>query len=388
MMAISSMFWRIERRLLTANYGRLFVILLALGAGAAVSSALMNLQMDAGKRLTTEFRSLGANVIVAPRQSANDSVSTPTLDEAILGKLPTQFEGKRVPAVGFLYVIGEVAKAGDSHFQAAVIAGTEGQGLAQIRPGRRTEYLANLESGAEACEVGAKAAEQFKVHAGDTLQLRNQDKTASCKVFAVVSTGGPEDTQIFTKLKTAQSLAGLDGRLSLIQLSVAAAPDSVKGFISALVQQLPGDVSVSGIKQLAEAESRIFTRINGVLTATVLLVLLLTSLCVMAGMTNVAAERKNDVGLMKAIGGSVRRVTRLFLTEAILLGIGAGLIGSAVGIAISIWLGKAVFGVAAEPRWIVYPVSVTLTVLVSIASAFPLRRLANIRPASVFRGEE
>jgi ABC-type antimicrobial peptide transport system permease subunit len=81
-------------------------------------------------------------------------------------------------------------------------------------------------------------------------------------------------------------------------------------------------------------------------------------------------------------------VVRLFLTEAILLGIGGGLIGSAVGIVASIWLGKAVFGVAAEPRWIVYPLSVTLTVLVSIASAFPLRRLASIRPASVFRGEQ
>jgi len=54
----------------------------------------------------------------------------------------------------------------------------------------------------------------------------------------------------------------------------------------------------------------------------------------------------------------------------------------------SMWLGKAVFGVAAQPRWIVYPVSVALTVIVSIASAFPLRRLASVRPASVFRGEE
>jgi ABC-type lipoprotein release transport system permease subunit len=43
--------------------------------------------------------------------------------------------------------------------------------------------------------------------------------------------------------------------------------------------------------------------------------------------------------------------------------------------------------VAAEPRWIVYPLAVGLTILVSIASAFPLRRLASIRPASVFRGE-
>jgi len=71
MMAASPMFWRIIRRLLTANYGRLFVLLSALGAGAAVTSALLNLQIDAKKRLTTEFRSLGANVVVAPRSTTN-----------------------------------------------------------------------------------------------------------------------------------------------------------------------------------------------------------------------------------------------------------------------------------------------------------------------------
>ena len=48
----SAMFWRIVRRLLTANYSRLLVILLALGAGAAVSSALINLQIDVQRRLT------------------------------------------------------------------------------------------------------------------------------------------------------------------------------------------------------------------------------------------------------------------------------------------------------------------------------------------------
>ncbi len=56
----SAMFWRIIRRLLGANRGRLFVILLALGAGAAVTAALLNLQVDAKRRLTTEFRAFGA----------------------------------------------------------------------------------------------------------------------------------------------------------------------------------------------------------------------------------------------------------------------------------------------------------------------------------------
>jgi len=386
-MANFSMFWRIERRLLTANYGRLFVILLALGAGAAVTSALLNLQIDAKKRLITEFRALGANVIVAPREGNEANSASSTLDEALLAQLPTEFEAKPVPAVGFLYVIGEVARAGELQFEPAVIAGNAGHGLTEIRPGHRTELLAGLESDPEACEIGAKAAAQFNTHAGDTLQLRTQGRQASCKVFAVVATGGPEDTQIFTNLKTAQSLADLPGRLSLIQLSVTGTRDSVKYFIANLSQRLPG-ANVDGIKQLTEAEGRIYGRISGLLSATVLLVLILTSLCVMAGMSNVAVERKNDVGLMKAIGGSIRGVVRLFLTEAILMGIAGGLIGAALGMVISIWLGEAVFGVPAQPRWIVYPVSVALTVIVSIASAYPLRRLAGIRPASVFRGEE
>jgi putative ABC transport system permease protein len=384
-MSDSPMFWRIVRRLITANYGRLFVILLALGAGAAITSALLNLQIDAKRRLTTEFRALGANVIVAPRD-ANANSGGGTMNQSLLTALPTENSGKPVPAVAFLYVIGEVAKAGEIHHEAAVIAGTEGQGLTQVRPGRRTEYSADLEKDPAACEVGAKAASQFKVHAGDSLHLRNQGREATCKVFAVVATGGAEDTQIFTKLATAQALADLAGRISLVQLSVTGTPDSIERFIAALSQRLPG-ADVHGIKQLAEAEGKLYNRISGLLTTTVIIVLLLTSLCVMAGMSNVAIERKNDVGLMKAIGGSVRRVVRLFLAEAILMGIVGGLIGSAIGILGSIWLGKTVFGVAAQPRWIVYPVSVGITIIVSVASAFPLRRLASVRPANVFRGE-
>ena len=384
-MSDSPMFWRIVRRLITANYGRLFVILLALGAGAAITAALLNLQIDAKRRLTTEFRALGANVIVAP-PDANASFGGATLEQGLLAELPSENAGKPVPAVAFLYVIGEVAKAGEIHHQPAVIAGTEGQGLTQVRPGRRTEYSAELEKDAAGCEIGAKAAAQFKVHAGDSLHLRNLGREAACKVFAVVATGGAEDTQIFTKLAVAQALADLPGRISLVQLSVTGTPDSIQRFIAVLSQRLLG-ADVHGIKQLAEAEGKLYNRISGLLTTTVIIVLLLTSLCVMAGMSNVAMERKNDVGLMKAIGGSVRRVVRLFLAEAILMGIVGGLIGSAFGILGSIWLGKTVFGVAAQPRWIVYPVSVGITIIVSIASAFPLRRLASIRPANVFRGE-
>jgi putative ABC transport system permease protein len=103
---------------------------------------------------------------------------------------------------------------------------------------------------------------------------------------------------------------------------------------------------------IPRGEAKIYSRIGSLLTATVVFVLVLTSLCVMAAMTNVAMERRNDVGLMKAIGGATRRVLRLFLVEAALLGFAGGVIGAAAGIFLSSWLGKQVFGVAAQPRLI------------------------------------
>jgi putative ABC transport system permease protein len=169
-------------------------------------------------------------------------------------------------------------------------------------------------------------------------------------------------------------------------VSAEGTPGTIEQFISTLSKIMP-DADVHGIRQFTEGEARIYNRISGLLTATVGIVLVLTGLCVMAAMTNVAMERKMDVGLMKAIGGSMRRVLRLFLAEAALLGLAGGMIGAAAGIFMSIGLGKAVFGVAARPRLIVYPVAVALTIIVAIISAFPLRRLASIRPASVFRGE-
>src|SRR3974377_127016 len=190
-MPFTPMFWRIVRRLLTANYGRLFVILLALGAGAAVTAALLNLQIDAKKRLTTEFRALGANVIVAPKSGDNtsdslsgpsDSAATLTLDESLLKQIPEQSDRKAIPTVAFLYVIGEVAKSGTPHFEPAVIAGAEGAGIMEVRPGRRAKFDANLEQDPASCEVGTKAAAQFQVHGGDTLRLRNQGREATCKV--------------------------------------------------------------------------------------------------------------------------------------------------------------------------------------------------------------
>ena len=134
------------------------------------------------------------------------------------------------------------------------------------------------------------------------------------------------------------------------------------------------------MRQIAEAEGRLLGRIRGLIFATVLLILTLTSLGVLAAMAGLAMERRRDVGLMKALGGSVRTIMRFFFAEATAIGFAGGILGFAAGVVLSEWVGQQVFSVSVTPRLIVLPATLALMVLVSLAGALPLRLLGRVRP--------
>ena len=392
-----SMFWRVIRRMVFANRGRLLVILLALGAGSAITAALLNLQVDARRRVGFEFRSFGANVTIVPRSAEPGS----TMPESVSDSIPYSAASGPIPRVTLLPVVGEItpvkfdwdtqplAVTDLSKSLPAVLNGelSERQDFDVAYPSRTVFEAKSVYLDFNDCTLGRRLAHKIGVSGYQPVRIKIGQRFDYCLVSRIVDFGSALDDQAFVDLGLIQKLTNKLGQISLVQLRAPGTPDEVAATVSALQRNL--DVAeVRPIRQFTEGEAALYGKISGVLTATVVVVLALTALCVMAAMTNIAAERKNDVGLMKAIGGSMRRVLRIFLAEAALLGLVGGVIGAAVGIVISIGLGKAVFGVAAQPRLVVYPVSVALTVIVAILAAYPLRRLANIRPASIFRGEE
>ena len=379
-----SMFWRVLRRSVFANRGRLLVILLALGAGAAITAALLNLQVDAKRRISSDFSSFGPNVIIVPREPDASLSSGATLPETILDQL--NLGGPLEGARASLYLVAEVSSAAQPQKPVRLVAA----GTRSLQPGKGIAAPSSESQPYDSnqhCSAGDHLASRLHLQVNDEVVLRNGGREEPCGIAQIWLRGDAEDDQILPSLGAAQRLAGLRGRVSLIQLTLRGTPQEMDSYIARLQERFP-DVDVRPLHQFTQAQAKIYNRISGILTATVAVVLILTALSVMAAMTNVAMERKNDVGLMKAIGGSVRRVLRLFLAEAALLGLAGGLIGAAIGIVISMGLGKTVFGVAAQPRLIVYPISVALTVIVAILAAYPLRQLVHIRPASVFRGEE
>jgi putative ABC transport system permease protein len=372
------MFWRILRQLLRASRGRLTVALIALSSGAAISSALLNINLDAEQKLTHEFRTLGANVVVAPPSTGSDAALA---DVAVMERIAGPGAPQIVAAAPYLYV------AANAGAQPVILAGTWFDQVAKMNSWWKVDgaWVSSRDDRSH-CLVGQAAAHQFGLAPGSQIDLRAGEHNVSLIVSGIITTGGAEDSQIFTSLDVAQNLAGLSDRVSLVQLSISGTPIEIEAFTGRLAARLPG-LDVRPVRQLAAAEGSILARIRGLIFWTIMLILVLTTLGVLASMAALAMERSRDVGLMKALGGSVQRIMRLFLAEAAALGVLGGSIGFAIGVVLARWIGGRVFGVAISPRLAVFPVTIVLAVAVALTGALPLRLLGRVRPAEILRGE-
>ena len=382
------MFWRLLWQLLRGSRGRLAVALIAVVSGAAVISALLNLDLDIGRKLTQEFRMLGANLVVSsPRGDGgiapSGSSSAPALmdEQPLLGEIERARTSDVVAAAPYVYVVARDAN------RPVVVAATWLDETRKLEPAWKLngEWIVSRQDDAR-CLVGRNVARQFQLAPGDPVKLSYLGRSAQLTVAGVLDAGGTEDNQIFVNLPVAQNLAGLQGKIELVQLSVSGTSASIARYADQLSRAIPG-YDVRPIRQVTEAEGNLLNRTRLLIVSMVVLILVLTALCVLATMAALAMERREDVGLMKALGGSISRIVGLFLSEVGVLGAAGGLIGCVVGVALSQWMGQRVFGTSITPRWEIFPMTIALMVLVAMAGALPLRLLGKVKPAVILRGE-
>ncbi len=408
------MFWRILGELFGASRGRLAVALIALASGAAVTTALLNLNWDAERKVSAEFRTLGANVVVEPstnkafkstdvadsnpkledaRAPNDDSLASPLLSESVMKRLMPALNSAHGIAAPYVYVVAAVhaGSAAANTDTRVIVAGTWLDQMSQLSPWWKiTGQPVTDRDDLDQCLVGSKVARQLRLTQGSRIELRYADslgdRTVSLTVAGVIDSGGQEDSQVIANLPVVQKLAALQDRIGLVQIGIPGTPGEIEAAIAQLNAALP-ELDVRPVPQLAQAEARLLPRIRGLIFFMVALILVLTTLCVFASMAALAMERRRDVGLMKAIGGSMSRIVSIFLTEAGALGLVGALIGYVAGIFLSRWIGERAFHVAISARPEVLPLVVALMVGVALAGALPLRLLGRIRPAEILRGE-
>ena len=380
------MFGRLLWNLLRASRGRLAVALVALVSGAAVISALLNLDLDIEHKLTQEFRTLGANLVISSFADGSASglgAESPSLmnERAVLEKVQQMRTPEVVAAAPSLYI---VAQAADTP---VIVAGTWLDEAAKLEPTWKVagERIVSRDDQTR-CLVGRNVARQFKLSDGGQLELKYLGNVVRLTVAGIVDAGSADDGHVFVNLPVAQQLAGLAGQIGQVQLSVSGTPASMEAYAQRLSKALP-DSAVLPLRQVTQGEGELLARIRLLIFSMVLLILSLTGVCVLATMAALAMERREDVGLMKALGGSISRIVGLFLAEVGVLGAFGGFLGALAGIELSHWMGQRVFGTAISVRWEIFPLTVALMAGVSLVGALPLRRLGKIKPAVILRGE-
>ena len=383
------MFGRVLWKLLRGNRGRLAVALVAVTSGATVIAGLLNLQFDMREKLTHEFRLLGANLVIS-RGGASGTVSgavgapsSPALMDQ--GTVLNELQRLRIPdvvgAAPFLYIVARNQET------PVVVAGTWLDQLPKLDPTWKIDgqWIASREDEAH-CIVGRNAARQFQLTPGAKITLQYLGRSTMLGIAGVVDAGAAADNQVFVSLPVVQQLAAATGQIELVQMSVSGTAASIGNYAAKLASSLPG-YDVRPIRQVTDAEGNLLQRTRLLVASMVVLILVLTALCVLATMAALAMERREDVGLMKALGGSMARIVGLFLAEVGVLGAVGGLIGCVAGVALARWMGERVFGASIAARWEVFPLTIAMMVIASMAGALPLRALGKVKPAVILRGE-
>ncbi len=435
------MFLRIVKDSFARQPRRKLLTAIALALATAVATATLSVALDVGDRLAAEFRSLGANLLVTPQADAlpleiggvdyRPADSGAYLPDADLGKIKTIFWRNNV--IGFAPSLDVPIELGAAQGQSAGTAaqaaqkviligtwyrhdvtvpkggGTFTTGVSATNPWWHVDGRWFAEDAAE-CVVGSALARRANIAVGQTLEVRAGEHTAQLRVVGIISTGGPEDDAVLTPLSTAQQLSNRPGEYRRLLVSALTKPEDTfsrrnpasmspvefeswycSPYISSisrqLQEQLPG-IEVRPIRQIAEGEGRILTRVSSLMWLVTLGALLAAALAVAATAGTTVLERAGEIGLMKALGAHKATVGAFFLMEQWLLALVGGAAGYVVGLGLARFVGERIFGVSPEFRIILLPIILGVAAAVAtFGSLAPLRKVMRLDPAPVLRGE-
>ena len=225
--------------------------------------------------------------------------------------------------------------------------------------------------GAEEGVAGAALARRLDLHAGSTNSRSTQATTRTrLRSRASFRPAAAKTTAILAPLEIAQDLAGRPGQYRRLLVSALTKPADAfserdpatmtpveydrwycSPYISSIShqmqQELPG-VEVRAIRQVAEGEGRILTRVGGLMWMVTIAALFAAALAVGATSATTVLERRSEIGLMKALGASHRAVGAFFVAEQLLLALVGGIAGYALGVVLARALGIGIFGVAPD----------------------------------------
>ena len=255
--------------------------------------------------------------------------------------------------------------------------------------------LANNENG---IVLGIGVAKKLSIGIGDRVQLLSSSgATYRLKVVGFFQSGlaDIDKLQSYVNVKMAQRIAG-EGNNHVTDISVKLYDIEQAKSLSDQISKTYGVNSID-IKA-ANAQFETGTTIRNIITYAVSITLLIVAGFGIYNILNmVIYEKMNDIAILKATGFSGSDVKRIFIYQAMFIGIVGGLIGLAMGGLLSFLISKAPFETEAIPTVKTFPVNfqplfyvigaVFAIVTTFFAGYLPARKASKIDPVEIIRGQ-
>ena len=396
---------------------------IAITLGVTVATAMIAVATDIGDKMSRELRTYGANLLVTPQDDTLDlqidgvDLKPPSdgayLNEADLPKIRGTFWHHNI--VGFSPMLpvsvtadGKSLTLLGTYFAKQLTFGKEEfvTGVTITHPWWRVQG-AWPDDDSQDVLLGESLASKLGRRAGDELEIAGQPH----RITGTLSTGGAEDNEIVAPLHLAQQIIGKPGAVRRLYVSAMTKPEDALArrdpstmnpelfdrwycspYVQSIAYQLQEAIPHSHaeqIRQVAQNEGTVLTRIKGLMLLVTFAALFASALAVSAAMATAIFERRAEVGLMRALGAGSASVAALFFTEAVLLALVGGTFGFTGGAFLARVIGRSIFNSQITIDPVLLPIILAIAVLITFAgSGLAIRRAVKFDPVYALRGAE
>ncbi|MBX3084095.1 MAG: ABC transporter permease [Anaerolineae bacterium] len=402
--------FRVAVSALMANRLRALLTTLGIVIGVTAVVSLMSLGTSLQNYITSQFQSLGADIVQISAARNRDTASgTQPLTTSDAEGLMQSAAASGIKAVAWTYSVRATVGAGETSESLSIQGVTANYADVNNWHAGSGRFISQ-----ENIDDSARVALLDQTTASDLFGTTNpvgQTVLVQGQVFTVIgvmeerSTGGISQQTVLVPVTTAQTrlanvrVAGKGYRVSSIQVkaldtetaAVEALTNQIKAYLlkaHGITNASAADFNVFSSSSILDSLSSTLSTLSIFLSAIAGISLLVGGIGVMNIMLVSVTERTGEIGLRKAVGAQPSSILMQFLLESILL----SLFGGGLGILLSVGMLTIAGLLISQLTIAVTPISAVLAIGIStligiLSGVYPASRASAMHPIQALRFE-
>jgi len=332
--------------------GRMALLVLGLALGAGTVVGLMAITATLKHDIGTKLDQFGANILVVPRSSnltlsyGGLTVGAAAYDIGELSMADVERIRSIENAANLSAVAPKLLGAVRLRGQTVLMAGVVFEQELKLKPWWTLEQ-GRIPTAPDEALVGSRLAQLLGLSAGSRAEVFGEP----LRVVGVLAGNGSQDDDIlFVDLPSAQHLLERPNAVSLVEVAALCNACPIERIIEEIGQALP-QAQVTALRQAVTLRMETVRQLERFALAVSLVVVVIGGLVVLTTMLGAVTERRQEIGLFRALGFRRQHVFQVVLSEVVLISLLGGGLGWLLGMVAAVGLTPQIAGVMAPVSW-------------------------------------